>query len=106
MAEFAVFLYHPTPDSDGAPGEREEHDQHGSALAESGSMVFGRALASPTASVTLRGDGVTEGPYADAGESVVGFYVLTADDLDGALEIARQNPILHQGGGLEVRPIA
>ena len=32
-------------------------------------------------------------------------YVVDAPDLDAALVIARQNPIHHQGGGVEVRPV-
>ncbi|GAB3611267.1 hypothetical protein GCM10027414_33930 [Humibacter ginsengiterrae] len=48
---------------------------------------------------------VTDGPFAKSKEYIAGFYVIEADDLDSALDIARRNPINGQGGGVEVRPI-
>ena len=35
---------------------------------------------------------ITDGPFADTKEVFGGFYVLEADDLDGALEIAARIP--------------
>ena len=55
---------------------------------------------------SIRGDTITDGPFVDSKEVVAGFYVLEAPDLDAALAIARRNPVVHDGGGVEVRPIA
>jgi hypothetical protein len=34
-----------------------------------------------------------------------GWYLVEADDLDGALEIAARIPALRLGGSVEVRPV-
>ena len=36
---------------------------------------------------------------------MAGFYVIEAPDLDAALAIARLNPVVRDGGGVEVRPV-
>ena len=38
-------------------------------------------------------------------EIVAGFYVIEAPDLDAVLAIARLNPAVRDGGGVEVRPV-
>ena len=53
----------------------------------------------------VRHDAVTEGPYVDSPHVVAGVYILEAPDLDAALATAATNPVVRQGGGLEVRPI-
>jgi len=105
MAEFAVFMYRPHDADAGEPAALAEHDAYAREMTQAGQMTFGRPLASPTASVSLRPDSQTEGPYLETAESVVGFYVVQADDLEAALAIARRNPVLRQGGGVEVRPV-
>jgi hypothetical protein len=72
----------------------------------SGTMVAAFELEPPDTATSLRGDTVTDGPFIEAKEVIAGFYVIEAPDLDAALQVARQNPILRQGGGLEVRPVA
>ena len=52
-----------------------------------------------------QGKTVTDGPYAEAKEIVGGYFVISAPDLDQALEIAEQCPILENEGTVEVRPI-
>jgi hypothetical protein len=47
---------------------------------------------------------VTDGPFADTKEVFGGYYLLEADDLDGALEIASRIPAARMGGAVEVRP--
>jgi hypothetical protein len=48
---------------------------------------------------------VTDGPFADTKEVFGGYYVLEADDLDAALEIAARLPAARLGGSVEVRPM-
>jgi YCII-related domain len=59
----------------------------------------------PTNSNSISGDIITDGPFIDSKEVVAGFYVIEAEDLDAALAIARTNPVVHDGGGVEVRPV-
>lgn len=56
---------------------------------------------------TLRGPRavVTEGPYAEAKDLVGGFSVISAEDLDDAVVLARECPFLEVGGTVEVRPL-
>jgi hypothetical protein len=57
--------------------------------------------------VRVRGDQVlvTDGPFADTKEVFAGFYLLEADDLDRATEIAARIPAARLGGSVEIRPV-
>ena len=48
---------------------------------------------------------ITDGPFADTKEVFGGFYLLEADDLDGALEFAARIPAARLGGAVEMRPL-
>ncbi|MDR3402119.1 MAG: YciI family protein [Chthoniobacter sp.] len=48
---------------------------------------------------------VSDGPYAEAKEAVAGYFLVEVDDLDEAVEIARQCPTLAFGATVEVRPM-
>jgi hypothetical protein len=48
----------------------------------------------------------TDGPFVALKEALGGYFVLEADDLDAAIEIASRVPAARQGGAVEVRPIA
>jgi hypothetical protein len=47
---------------------------------------------------------VTDGPYAEAKDLLLGFLLIEARDLDDAVTIARDCPIVIGGGSVEVRP--
>jgi hypothetical protein len=46
---------------------------------------------------------VTDGPYAESREWIVGFDVLECEDLDAAIRVAAEHP-MSAGGRLELRP--
>jgi hypothetical protein len=48
---------------------------------------------------------VFDGPFAEAKESVAGYFLLEVDDLEEAMEIARECPMLPHGMKVEVRPM-
>lgn len=48
---------------------------------------------------------VTDGPYVEAKDMVLGFIVVEARDLEHAAEIAAGCPIALGGGSVEVRPV-
>ena len=48
---------------------------------------------------------VTDGPYAETKEQLLGFYVVEAENLDMALQIARDLSEANPGGAYEIRPI-
>jgi hypothetical protein len=103
MAQYAIFLYSPSP---GSSEPAPEYDDHSDDLARSGAMVAAFALEPSDTATSLRADTVTDGPFMESKEVIAGFYVIEAPDLGAALDIARRNPILRHGGGLEVRPVA
>jgi hypothetical protein len=72
--------------------------------------VIGGARLKPidTATTVRMVDGeslITDGPFAETKEVFGGYYVLEADHVDAALEIARYIPAIRLGGAVEVRPI-
>jgi hypothetical protein len=56
---------------------------------------------------TVRGkpQQVTDGPFTEAKDIVLGFIVIEARDLEHAVELAKTCPIVLGGGGVEVRPV-
>jgi hypothetical protein len=48
---------------------------------------------------------ITDGPFAETKEVFGGYYLVEADDLDGALELAARVPAVRTGGAVEVRPL-
>lgn len=107
MTQYAIFLYAPNVDIDEepAPGELEKHDRYADELISEGTMISAFRLQPITTATSIRPDALTDGPFLEAKEVIVGFYVIEAPDLDAALKTAKRNPILMQGGGLEVRPV-
>ena len=47
----------------------------------------------------------TDGPFAEVKEAIGGYFVLEADDLDAAIEVAARVPAARMGGAVEVRPV-
>ena len=59
-------------------------------------------------SVRVSPDGdtlVTDGPFADTKDVFGGYYVIEADDLDGAIALAARVPAARFGGCVEIRPV-
>jgi hypothetical protein len=48
---------------------------------------------------------VTDGPFTEAKDIVIGFLVIEARDMAEALEIARGCPLVLGGGAIEIRPV-
>jgi hypothetical protein len=73
----------------------------------SGVRVIGNQvrMAEDATSVTRRRGEllVTDGPYAESREWIVGFDVLECADLDEAIKVAAEHPMA-VGGRLELRP--
>lgn len=65
----------------------------------------GQPLAMPGRVVRGAEGVITDGPYAEAKDMVLGFMIVQARDLDEAAQIARGCPIAHGGGCVEVRPV-
>jgi hypothetical protein len=107
MAQYAVLIY--AADSAHAPdataADIEECDQHADELLAEQSMLAAYALTPRDLATSVRAAGVTAGPFIEGREVVAGFYVIEADDLEQAVKIAGTNPVVRDGGGVEVRPV-
>jgi len=68
--------------------------QRGERLDGSGKVVRGKVKA------------VTDGPYVEVKDSIQGYMMLDAQDMDRAVELAKACPILEGDGSVEVRPLA
>jgi hypothetical protein len=76
-------------------------------LVADGAMLTAYALTPRNLAKSVRAPGlITDGPFTEAKEIVAGFYVIEAADMDAAMQIARTNPAIAEGGGVEVRPVA
>lgn len=78
-------------------------------LAADGRLGPVARLLPTSAATTLRKDSdpplVLDGPFAETKEQLLGFYIVDCDDLDQALEIARDLGRANPGGAYELRPI-
>ena len=83
-------------------------------LKASGKVPIIGSLGMPDQFRTIRADRdgvrVANGPYAETNEPFGAFFIVEADSIDQAVEIARLHPGTHLGhkmnGGIEVRPIS
>jgi hypothetical protein len=107
MAQYAVLIY--AHDSAHAPEATQEDletcDNHSDELVSSGVQLAAYALTPRDMATSIRENLITDGPFIDSKEVVAGFYVIEAPDLDAALAIAKANPVVRDGGGVEVRPV-
>jgi hypothetical protein len=75
-------------------------------LQDQGAAIAGNPLDAKGKIVSgTNGRVVTDGPFAESKEAIGGYFMLQADTLDEAVDIARQCPILAYGVKVEVRPV-
>jgi hypothetical protein len=90
-------------------GEREAVSAEYFAVRDVPGVFDGAQLHPVQSATTVRvNDGqtlTTDGPFADTKEVFGGYYLLEADDLDAAIEIAARVPSTRMGGSVEIRPI-
>jgi len=77
-------------------------------LNQSPGVTPGLPLGLPENATTVRVQGgqtlTTDGPFVSVKEALGGYFVLEADDLDAAIEIASRVPAARLGGAIEIRP--
>ncbi len=78
-------------------------------LAETGRLGPVARLMPTAAAKTLRKDRepplVTDGPFAETKEQLLGFYIVNCASIDEAIEIARDLGHATPGGSYEIRPL-
>ncbi len=78
-------------------------------LADQGKLGPNLSLMPTSAAITVRSGGepiVTDGPFAETKEQLLGFWIIDCPSLEGAIEIARRFASHKQTGAIEVRPVA
>lgn len=110
MPQFAILIYSDDsahePDKTAATSDDIAIcDEHAAELASQATMTAAWAFTPRNMAKAVRAGAVTDGPFIDSRQAVAGVYILDAPDLDTALETASTNPVVTQGGGVEVRPI-
>jgi hypothetical protein len=77
-------------------------------IRKSGHMIHGEALQPVQTATTVRvrngKASTTDGPFAETKEQLGGFYLIQANDLNEALQIASRIPSARTGS-VEVRPV-
>ncbi len=73
---------------------------------ESHLVATGDRLSATGKVVRGKSKSVTDGPYVEAKDTIGGYLVVEAADLDQATALAHGCPVLDAGGSVEVRPIS
>lgn len=75
---------------------------------ETPGVTPGLPMGLPGNATTVRVEGgrvlTTDGPFVGMKEAVGGWFILEADDLDAAIEVAARVPAARYGGVVEIRP--
>jgi hypothetical protein len=78
------------------------------ALNQDSRVIPGLPLGLPENATTVRVQDdktlTTDGPFVAVKEALGGYFVLEADDLDAAIELASRIPAARLGGAIEIRP--
>lgn len=76
------------------PEEQAAIDVFNQQLIDAGHWVFASGLAGPEAATVIDNRGnepiVTDGPFAETKEYLIGFWIMEAPDLDVALKLATE----------------
>jgi hypothetical protein len=79
------------------------------AISSAPGVIGGQQLQAPATATTIRvQDGrtlTTDGPFAETKEALGGYYLLEAEDIDAAIELAARIPAARLGGAVEIRPV-
>ncbi len=110
MAQYLILIYE--DEAGYAQADQATFDEvmqgHNAFGAKYGEAIKGgNALQTTSTATSVRTDGsgfsVTDGPFVETKEVLGGYYLVEADDLDEAVEMAKAVPA--RFGGVEVRPI-
>ena len=111
MKEF-LFIYRADYDipAEDSPEEAQARDQNwidwiAGIAAQNKLSSEGGYLELP-AKILENNDTITDGPYTEIKENIMGYTVVKASSMDEAAELAKNCPIFSIGGTVEVREIS
>lgn len=107
--QYTLLIYSDETEADSATPEQskqvmDEYLAYGDWLRDKGYDRAGEALHPTSQATTVRGTATTDGPFAETKEQLGGFYLIDCENLDQALEAAKQCPGAKYGA-IEVRPV-
>lgn len=107
MSKYLVLIFEDDVRTKEEAGETVSPDYQAFMQRRGSSLLNGAGLEPPSTATSIRRDGsggfsVTDGPFAESKETLAGYYLIEAADLDEALEIAKEVPA---SAGVEVRPV-
>ena len=89
-------------------GAHEEWVDYFQAVREAGAFIAAEGLHDVDTATSVRLSGgelvLTDGPFAETKEHLLGFFLIEAVDLDGAIGWAAKMPVLRRGT-VEIRPL-
>jgi hypothetical protein len=111
MTQYLLAVHHspaaPPPPPEDMQTAFRQVDQFNEELKAAGAWVFGGGLHAPEIATVVRVEAgeaiITDGPFAETKEQLGGFWIITAPDLDAALEWAAKGSAACMGP-VEVRP--
>ena len=74
-------------------------------LQQKGTLAGGDPLQPSGKQVTGTGKVVSDGPFTEGKETVGGYLIVNAENINDAVEIAKGCPIFAENGMVEVRPV-
>ncbi len=112
MATYMFLLYNGANDFDGVSPEDmqgviERYRAWGESLEKAGKLVGSEKLVDEQGRVLRSADGkisVTDGPFSETKELIGGYFAITAENYDEAVELAKGCPHL-DFGTLEIREV-
>ena len=89
--------------------EQQAQMQDYMAISQDSKTTGGADLGDLSGATTVRVDNgktlTTDGPFAETKEYLGGFYLIKAENLDEAIEVAATIPAARTGGAIEIRPV-
>jgi hypothetical protein len=111
MTQYMLAVIHdwdaPPPPENEMQKAFEQVDAFNADITAKGKWVFGGGLTHPSSATVVRSENdetvLTDGPYLETKEQLGGFWVIEAQDLDEALDLAARASAACMGP-VEVRP--
>ena len=107
MSKYLILIYQDEAVTRQAEGESISANYQEFMERRGASLISGAALHPSSTATSIRRDGaggfvVTDGPFAESKETLGGYYLVEAGDLDEALQTGKEVPA---GVGVEVWPV-
>ncbi len=75
------------------------------AMTKKGIFKGGNALQTPAKRITGENRVISDGPFVEGKELIGGYYLISAENFEAALEEAKNYPDFELGGTVEVREV-